>query len=419
MIQFCKRWAEEDKELSAIKRTRNILAGSMEDIVGVAVRINEDNLVLFKFREKPTNNNKVLQKRSPMGENQKMTILTQEVIRRLRNTSELLEDKEFKDILERYCQKLFNSGYREDQIRKIMIAGIRGWGSKVARCKAENKKLRKTARDSEEMRMRTKLTGRTTWFKKRRPQKKDWYPNGGGHKPGRKDKVQYTAPGSSPKSVLFIEQTPGGELATRLRELLQRLEPTIGIKIKVVERSGRTLQSVFPLTTIWDGAPCGRRKEECITCTQGAEIIPNCTQKSVLYENICNICIPSATGKEQIGLEEQRTDCPAIYIGETSRSIAERSREHWAGYIGGKEDNHMRRHQQMEHEGGPPNFTMRVIESHRTALSRQVGEAVRIRRRGGQGSILNSKTEYNRCHIPRLQVEEEEEAKEREQELEK
>ena len=140
MIQFCKRWAEEDKELSAIKSTRNILAGSMEDIVGVAVRINEDNLVLFKFREKPTNNNKVLQKRSHMGENQKMTILTQEVIRRLRNTSELLEDKEFKDILERYCQKLFNSGYREDQIRKIMIAGIRGWGSKVPRCKAENKK---------------------------------------------------------------------------------------------------------------------------------------------------------------------------------------------------------------------------------------------------------------------------------------
>ena len=31
------------------------------------------------------------------------------------------------------------------------------------------------------------------------------------------------------------------------------------------------------------------------------------------------------------------------------------------------------------------------------------------------GSILNSKAEYNRCHIPRLRVEEEEEGKEREE----
>ena len=155
----------------------------------------------------------------------------------------------------------------------------------------------------------TSLTSQlTTWFKKRRAPKNDWYH--GGHKPGREDKVQYMTPGSSPRFVLFIEQTPGWELATRLRKLFQRLEPTIGIKIKVVERSGRTLQSVFPLTTIWDGTPCGRRNEDCIACSQGAEIIPNCTQKSVLYENICNICIPGAKGKEQIGLEGQRTECP-------------------------------------------------------------------------------------------------------------
>ena len=51
---------------------------------------------------------------------------------------------------------------------------------------------------------------------------------------------------------------------------------------------------------------------------------------------------------------------------------------------------------------------MRAVSFHKTALSRQVAEAVRIRRRGGEGAILNSKAEYNRCHIPRLQMEEEE-----------
>ena len=57
---------------------------------------------------------------------------------------------------------------------------------------------------------------------------------------------------------------------------------------------------------------------------------------------------------------------------------------------------------------------MRVVGSHKSALSRQIAEAVRIRRRGGEGSILNSKSEYNRCHIPRLRVEDKEEEEDRE-----
>ena len=64
---------------------------------------------------------------------------------------------------------------------------------------------------------------------------------------------------------------------------------------------------------------------------------------------------------------------------------------------------------------------MRAVSYHRSALTRQVGEAVRIGRRGGAGQILNSKSEYDRCHIPRLvveEIEEEELKKQEEQELE-
>ena len=49
--------------------------------------------------------------------------------------------------------------------------------------------------------------------------------------------------------------------------------------------------------------------------------------------------------------------------------------------------------------------------------SRQVSEAVRIGRRGGAVGVLSSMTEYNRFHIPRLQVEDETGTQEREQEL--
>ena len=94
-----------------------------------------------------------------------------------------------------------------------------------------------------------------------------------------------------------------------------------------------------------------------------------------------------------------------MYIGETSWSIQERSLEHWKSYVGSKkEDNHMYCHQIMVHGGEQVKFTMKVVWSHKTALSRQVSKAVRIRRRGGEHMILNTKAEYNRCHIPRLRV---------------
>ena len=54
----------------------------------------------------------------------------------------------------------------------------------------------------------------------------------------------------------------------------------------------------------------------------------------------------------------------------------------------------------------PPVFKMKVVGSFRDALTRQISESVRIDLRGG--GVLNSKTEYSRCRIPRLVVDVEE-----------
>ena len=42
------------------------------------------------------------------------------------------------------------------------------------------------------------------------------------------------------KIVLFVEQTQNGELAKRLREALRGMEHTLGFRVKVVERTGRS-----------------------------------------------------------------------------------------------------------------------------------------------------------------------------------
>ena len=52
---------------------------------------------------------------------------------------------------------------------------------------------------------------------------------------------------------------------------------------------------------------------------------------------------------------------------------------------------------------------MKVVRRHQSALFRQVHEAVRLNRisQNPEVKILNSKGEYNRCKLPRLQVAEE------------
>ena len=77
-----------------------------------------------------------------------------------------------------------------------------------------------------------------------------------------------------------------------------------------------------------------------------------------------------------------------IYVGETSRSLFERATEHWAGVKGGAPKNHMVKHVTLEHGGREPRFVLKLIGQFKSALARQVTEAGRIRRRGGENIKL-------------------------------
>ena len=89
-------------------------------------------------------------------------------------------------------------------------------------------------------------------------------------------------------------------------------------------------------------------------------------------------------------------------------SIFERAGEHWTDRLNQKEDSHMIKHWVNDHADmpEPPKFQFKVVSSFKDALTRQVSEAVRIELRGG--GVLNSKSEYNRCKIPRLTIDQEE-----------
>ena len=70
-----------------------------------------------------------------------------------------------------------------------------------------------------------------------------------------------------------------------------------------------------------------------------------------------------------------------------------------------EEDSHMMKHIAFKHQDREiedVEFGMRVISYTRSALERQVLESVKIQEERRKNIIMNSKSEYSRCTIPRL-----------------
>ena len=92
-------------------------------------------------------------------------------------------------------------------------------------------------------------------------------------------------------SVLFIDQTRGGELARRLRAVEPRLQQMTGYRIKIVEMGGSKLKHLLPNTNPWKGSRCGR--ENCTTCAQDDEETQDCFKTNILYASWCVTCYGS------------------------------------------------------------------------------------------------------------------------------
>ena len=440
-IKYCKRWEMEDAELSGLEVTKRILEGTMggleeyltftmeteEDFqnkwlasLDTELKISDKNIIMYRFYEKPTNPNTVLHLRTAMAEDSKIRSLTNEVIRRLLTTGEMIPDSERCQILDRFAQKMKNSGYGLQQIRRVILAGIKGYESLLKRCRKGERSLHRSSAESSTLRARKKLTGKSEWFKtsdkaKTEPDEVDksidrWLMagNGGGQASDTQNMDQTEDTNRlETRTVLFVEQSMKGDLAKRLRDVEKKVNRIVGYRTKIVEGVGNKLKDLLPNSNPWKGAHCGR---ECIPCDQPVEQKQDCRKRNIIYENICLICHPEAGSKveKKDGKELEDTgEYPSIYVGESGRSLHERAKEHWQDYEARQADSHILKHWQVHHQGvGQPKFHIRVLRYCKDALSRQVGEAVRISYRG---QTLNSKNGYNRSGLSRLTLEEKEE----------
>ena len=157
------------------------------------------------------------------------------------------------------------------------------------------------------------------------------------------------------------------------------------------------------------------------TCKNGAKGCV-CRRRSVLYLLSCDICSakeagsPGANDEETTGTEETTASvettanverkkeklAPFCYVGEASRSSAERCREHYDGLKNSDEQAPMFKHKANEHENEDITFTMSVLKRFPNSFARMCAESVAIEMRNG--SLCNSKNSFNRCSIPRLSI---------------
>ena len=104
--------------------------------------------------------------------------------------------------------------------------------------------------------------------------------------------------------------------------------------------------------------------------------------------------------------QSERKDFSTKYVGESARSGYERGGEHVDALKRMDETSHLMKHYLLKHKNikiEEMKYGMKVKTIFRTSIERQVGEAVTIHMEKEKGTaLMNSKSEYNRCTLPRI-----------------
>ena len=194
-LEYCKEWREEDrmKGLTPIQKTTEVLSAMMNSIcsfltltmetaddfqdrrlptLDLNIWIGESNMILFVFSEKSIASNQTIQKRSAMPENGRMATLNQELVRRLLNTSEELNMGERVVVVDTYCQKLTDSGYQHDQVKRVIVGGLTGYERRrgLSLLDPSHKKFRplhESRKYNARGRRIAKLMSKQNWYKRK------------------------------------------------------------------------------------------------------------------------------------------------------------------------------------------------------------------------------------------------------------
>ena len=361
MLDF-KVWKEEETEERGEKKT----------------------VIKYEFYEKAMASKLVMMNKSALPHRMKVTTLSQEVIRRLKNTARSVGESRRQLILSNMMAKMRRAGYDEKMRRNVLVSGLKGYWRMV---KTENEGGRRVNRPRWEgavERRYKKLGAKASWYKRKSKKIGEKNKRKGGKFQGRGKEEK-----TDIETIMFVPHTPDSALAKMLQEEDDNFRRGTKIKrIKMVERGGTTIKDMLSCSNPWAKEGCDR--EDCFPCLNEKGKGGNCQQESVCYTITCLEC-------EMGGIK-------AEYQGETSRTAYLRGSEHLQGLENEDEKNALWKHCCQEHQGRHVKFKMKVLRSHKTPLTRQIQESVEIECSLAK-IIMNSKGEWNGSRIPRIKIE--------------
>ena len=191
-------------------------------VLDITVKINQEaqNRLDFEFFEKPTKNPRVVMADSALSFRQKRTILTQEGLRRLRNTKIELGPEVQKKHLDKFMLKVKNSGYNTKFRTEILDSILKAFEKMVDDDLKNIKPLYRSKNWNAEERAILKSKKKLNW----------WNTD--------KSQTKYT-------SVLFVTPTPGGVLAKALQKREEELNKNNKERIKIVEKGGLKIKDIL------------------------------------------------------------------------------------------------------------------------------------------------------------------------------
>ena len=274
----------------------------------------------------------------------------------LNSSSRLDWQSQVAPVLTDYMGRMLLAGYSEGQRKSILQQALN-----IYDC------MKKEDENGTRPLFRSKYWQFEERQKKKKKKKTNWSTRGG-----------HIAP-------IFVPPTPNSELAKMLRKVAES-EAEAGVMFKIVETGGNSVKSLIEKSN--PTATRGYDETNCMACQDGRGKGGNCRLSNIQYEVECQLC-PQGN--------------KSVYIGESSRNIYTRIKEHQASYINRNEKSFMMKHQQREHQGVAGVFKAKVTDSFRDCLSRQVSEGVTIRR--CDVAVMNGKSEWHQPALWRVQSE--------------
>ena len=329
-------------------------------LLATQVRVAADNTIDYKFFEKEIASKYVMMKNSAMSARVKMNCLTQEVIRRLRNTRESLDWDDVKaPILTKFCKKMARSGYSESYRTEVIKSGVVGYERQLEASRSGEKPLFRPRGWQQQQRRRRKMVRKTSWY---RPA----------------------------DCVGFYPPTPGGELTQEINQVLKEEGKRINLNLKAIETGGVSLGKLLVHPDLKSGEPCGR--PGCVLdCTSGGGGGPH-NVPSTLYRGECKLCEAQGETGE--------------YWGESGFSGFHRCERHRAEVSSKKDSNAFAKHLALYHpneQGDIENFKIQVESVFKKPLTRQKTEAVKIQSSTAT-YLMNSKAEHRQPALLRVRM---------------